>query len=305
MKFKSSMLLIVLALLWGPTFLFVKVAVVEIPPLTLVAARVSLAAVTLYVILKVQGRTLPRFGATWKHFAVAGLLFNALPYLLLSWGQQYIDSALAAMLIGTNPIFTMILAHLFMANDQFTPAKGSGVVLAFGGLLLLLAPALLEGAQATTWGLLAATGAAACYAIATVYGKIHLRGLPPLVGPTAQLIMASIYLLPLSLLIEQPYALPMPSWPALSSMLLLAIPSTALAFIIYYRAQEIASPTSLSMITYMVPVVAMVLGVVVLDEQLGWNAYLGFGLIIAGLMIVNGLVQSIGWRRLSSSTARP
>jgi len=294
MKIKTTIWLLVLAWLWGPAFLFVDVAVKEIPPLTLVAIRVSLAAVILYGILKVQGHTLPKWGSIWKHFTIVGLLYNALPYVLLSWGQQYIDSALAAILIGTSPFFTMLLAHLFTSTDRLTPAKIGGVAVGFAGLAILLAPALQAGVQATLWGLAASLLAAASYGAAIVYAQQTLRGLAPMVGPTAQLATASIILVPLALLVEQPYLLPMPSWPAATSLLLLAVLSTALAFTLYYRAMEITDATTLSMIAYMVPIVATILGVLVLHEQLGWHVYLGSVLVIGGVMAVNGLFRPVG-----------
>lgn len=305
MKIKIFIWLLILALLWGPSFLFVKVAVQDIPPLTLVAVRVSLAAVMLYGILRAQGHSLPKFGSIWKHFAVMGFLYNAVPYVLLSWGQQYIDSAPAAILIGTTPLFTMILAHLFMANDRLTSTKTVGVIVGFGGLVVLLAPALLGGLQATIWGLLAAVVAAASYGGAIVYAQKTLRGLPPLVGPTAQLTMAAIYLLPLSFVVERPYTMSLPSWSAIGSLLLLTVFSTALAFVIYYRAMEISSATTLSMVTYMIPIVATILGVMVLHERLGWNAYLGCVLVVLGVMVVNGALPSISWRRLTGVAMRP
>ena len=295
MKLKTLLLLVSLAFLWGIAFLFVQVAVRDIPPLTLVTARVGLAAAILYLILRAQGRNLPRFGAIWVHFAVMGLLYNAAPYVLLAWGQQYIDSALAAVFIGLTPLVTMLLAHLFTRDDHFTPAKTVGGSLGFAGLLALLGPALLAGVQATLLGLLAALGAAISYGAAIVYGKQKLQGVPPLVAPTAQLATAAFGLAPLSLLLEQPYSLPLPSWPALSAVLMLAVLSTALAFSIDSRALETTSASSLGMAGYMVPVVATIAGVLILDEQLAWNAYVGFAMILAGVLTVNGVFTFSGW----------
>jgi len=177
MGVKIFIWLVFLSLLWGPSFMFVKVAVQEIPPLTLVATRVSLAALMLYFVLRAQRRTLPAFGPIWKHFAVVGLLSNALPFTLLSWGELYIDSALAAILVGTTPLFTLILAHLFIADERLNTTKAGGVLLGFGGLIVLVAPALFSGVQATVLGLLAATGAAASYGAGIVYTRQNLRGL--------------------------------------------------------------------------------------------------------------------------------
>jgi drug/metabolite transporter (DMT)-like permease len=304
-KLKTLLWLVSLAFLWGIAFLFVQVAVRDIPPLTLVTARVGLGAAILYIILRAQGRNLPRLGPIWVHFAVMGLLYNAAPYVLLAWGQQHIDSALAAVFIGLTPLVTMVLAHLFTRDDHFTPAKMVGVGLGFAGLLALLGPALLAGVQATLLGLLAALGAAISYGAAIVYGKQTLQGLPPLVGPTAQLAAAAIGLAPLSLLLEQPYMLPLPSWPALSALLMLAVLSTALAFYIYYRAMESTSASTLGMAGYMVPVVATIAGVLVLKERLDWNAYAGFALILAGVLTVNGVLKFSGLVRAEKRAPRP
>ncbi len=297
MKLKTFGWLLVLAWLWGPAFLFVKVAVAEIPPFTLMATRVGIAAIILYIILKAQGHGLPKLGRIWIHFAVIGLLYSALPYVLLAWGQQYIDSALAAILIGMTPIFTMVFAHLFTTNERLSWIKISGVTIGFVGLVILMAPALLEGVAATTWGLLAALGGAASYGGAIVYAQQKLRGLPPLVGPTAQLTTAAIFLVPFALVIEQPFTLPLPSWSATGAFLLLVLLSTVLAFAIYYRVMEFIGATTMSMTTYMIPIVATILGVVVLHEQLGWPVYLGSVLILIGVMTVNGVFKSISWRR--------
>lgn len=305
MGWKTFSWLVLLALMWGPSFLFIKVAVEDISPLTLAAARVSLAATFLYAVLRLQGRNLPAVGPVWKHFAVMGFFSNALPFTLFSWGEQYIDSALAAILNGTTPLFTIILAHHFIADDRLTPAKIVGVLLGFAGLIALLAPALFGGVQANTWGLIGITVASASYGVAIVYGRKYLRGLQPLVGPTAQLAMASIYLLPLSLLLEQPFSMPMPSLAALGSLLVLAIVGTALAFIVYYRVMEMTSATNLSMITYLVPIVGTILGVVVLNERLGFNAYLGCALILLGVMTVNGVFRSLGWQPRADAVGRP
>lgn len=298
MRLKNFMWLALLSCLWGPSFLFIKVAVTEIPPLTLVTGRVGVAAALLYLVLRAQGQRLPRFGRVWGHLAVMGLLNNAVPFLLISWGEQYVDSALAAILNGTMPLFTIILAHFFVADDRMTPAKLVGVLAGFGGLLLLIAPSLVEGVHATTWGLTAVAIASASYALSAVYARNHLRGASPIV-PTAQLMLATLYLLPLALAVERPFNLPLPSWPALGSLLALAVLGTAMALVLYYHILNRTSPTFLSMVTYLLPVFGVILGVVVLDERLSWNAYAGCGLILFGVMVVNGVFRVLPWQRLA------
>ncbi len=144
MGLKNFLWLLLLASLWGPSFLFIKVAVGEIPPLTLVVGRVGVAGLLLYIALRMQGKNLPKFGPIWKRFAVVGFFSNALPFFLFSWGEQYIDSALAAILNGTTPLFTIVLAHFFIADDRMTRVKVTGTLLGFVGLVLLIFPSLLD-----------------------------------------------------------------------------------------------------------------------------------------------------------------
>jgi drug/metabolite transporter (DMT)-like permease len=278
-----------LSLLWGPAFLYMNVAVKEIPPLTLVAARVSLAALILLAILRVQGIALPRSRKSWKQFAFTGLTYNALPFFLISWSQQHIDSALAAILVGATPLFTMLMSRLLGGNEQLDRAKVIGALVGFGGVFVLFIPGLVGGVQVTILGMAAAVGAAASYGVALVYSHKYLRGQPPLVGPTAQLTMASLFLIPLSLIIDQPFSLALPSMKALGALLLLTVLSTALAFTLYYRFLEQTSATNLSLVTYLNPIVATVLGVLLLSEQVGPTTFLGTGLILFGAAIVNGL----------------
>ncbi len=299
MKLKNFLLLILLAALWGPSFLFIKVAVVEIPPLTLVLGRVGLAAVLLTVFLLVQGKSLPRSRTVWRHLAVMGLVHNAIPFVLFGWGELYIDSALASILNGTVPLFTIVLAHYFVADDRLTPAKLIGVLIGFGGLLLLMTPTFGDGLQGSTLGLVAVTLACLLYGVAIVYSRNNLRGLPPLVAPAGQMIMATIYLLPLSLLVDRPFSLALPTLPAIGSMLALGVLGTAVAFVVYYRLLETAPASYVSMTTYVIPVFGVILGVLVLNEQLTWHAYAGFALILLGVMIVNGLLRLGGKRPLT------
>jgi drug/metabolite transporter (DMT)-like permease len=293
MGLRNFLWLLLLASLWGPSFIFIKIAGEDIPPLTLVLGRVGVAALVLYIVLRLQGRNLPRFGPVWKHFAVAALVQSALPFALFNWGELHIDSALAAILNGTTPLFTILFAHFLITDERITPAKIGGILVGFGGLLLLIAPSLFDGVHATTWGLLAITMACVSYGIAIVYARLHLRGLPPLVAPASQLLLASLYMLPLSLLVDRPWSLSMPSLAAIASVLALGVLGTALAFVIYYMLIDNTSATYVSTVTYVVPVFGVALGVLVLGEQLHWTAYAGCLLILTGVMIVNDVFREI------------
>ncbi len=302
---QNLLVLLLLALLWGPSFFFIKIAVSEISPLTLVLGRVGIAAGLLYLLLRLRGQRLPKFGPIWKHFAVIGFFSNALPFTLFNWSELYISSALASILNGTTPLFTLVLAHFFVADDRVTPLKAVGALMGFGGLVVLIAPSLFGGVHATTLGLIAATSAAASYGIALVYTRKYLRGLPPLVGPTAQLLVATVYIAPLAFIIDQPWTGPIPSWQAVGSLLFLAVLGTGVAFVFYYRLIERASATFVSMVTYLVPVVGLALGVFILNEQPGWNAYAGGALILLGVMIVNGAFRFAHRRIVAGLGVKP
>lgn len=289
MNWKNLSLLLLLAGLWGPSFLFIKVAVQDVPPLTLAFGRVIIGAAVLLTILRWQRRRLPRERQLWRSLAVVALVHNALPFVLFGWGEQYIDSALASILNGTTPLFTIVLAHFFVAGDRLTVAKLGGVIVGFAGLVLLTLPSLQDGLQSSTLGILAVTAAAASYGVAIVYTRNHLRGLPPLVAPASQLSLAALYLLPLMMIVDQPWRLSLPSAAAIGSLLALGVLGTGFAFVVYYRLLETAEPTYVSMVTYVIPVFGVVLGVLVLGERLSWYSLAGFALILLGVMIVNGL----------------
>jgi drug/metabolite transporter (DMT)-like permease len=292
MNWKNMALLILLAALWGPSFLFIKVAVEDIPPLTLVLGRVAVGAAFLFAALSLRGGRLPAERTLWRRLAVLAFLHNALPWVLFSWGEQYIDSALASILNGTTPLFTIILAHFFVAGDRMTASKVLGVLLGFAGLSLLILPSLAGGVQASTWGIVAVTIASASYGVAIIYSRNHLRGLPKLVAPTTQLILATLYMLPIALIVDRPWTLPPPPPAAWLSLLALGVLGSGLAFIVYYRLLESANPTYISMVTYVIPIFGVILGVLVLNEQLTWLTLAGFALILLGVMVVNGLLAN-------------
>jgi drug/metabolite transporter (DMT)-like permease len=309
MKAKNLFLLLLLATLWGPSFMLIKVAVSEIPPITLVAGRIGLAAILLYAILRLSGGNLPRPGKIWISLAIVALFHNSFPFVLLSWSEQRIDSALAAILNGLTPLFTIVIAHLMTADDRLTPAKAIGVSLGLAGIMFFVAPSMQAGIQASTWGILGVVTVAASYGFAMVFARKRLSGLPPLVAPTGQMILATLYLLPLMLLIDRPFSRPLPSVQAMGAVATLSVLGTVLAFIVYYRLLRSAAASYVSMVTYVVPLIGVLLGLVILDEHLAWNDYAGFGLILLGVLIVNGAFRGLrapgAKDRLASAASNP
>jgi drug/metabolite transporter (DMT)-like permease len=287
MKFKNILLLVLLASLWGPSFLFIKIAVQEISPLQLAALRIGLAAVLINVFLLLKGQLLTTNLKFWKHVAVAGFFAHTVPFILINWGEQYIDSALASILNGLTPLSTIVLANFMISEEKLTKQKLFGVLLGFAGLIILVLPNIISGLEATQAGIFAVTIGAISYGVAMVYSKKHLKNCPPVHAPSAQLLVASIYLIPISLLFESPTNLLNVSWEAIGSVLILTVFGTAIAFVLYYKLLEVASASYLSLVTYLMPIYGVLLGVLFMNEIISMEMVAGMALILAGIMVVN------------------
>ena len=281
----NYLLLVGLGVIWGSSYMFIRIAVAEVPPITLVASRLVLAALVLIIALRAAGRPIPRSKQLWGAYAVMGFLSGALPYVLISWGEQYIHSSLAALLQATMPIFTVVLA-LFLANDErMSWTMVLGVVLGFAGVAVLMLPDLRQGLQANLLGQLAIVASSLSYAGATVFARNRLRGQPPLTSTMGQLTAGALYTLPLSILIDRPFDLS-PSPAAIASWLALTILGTVVAYVIYYALIDRASATFVSTVTYIIPIVGLILGAIVLDEPVTMNLLVSAALIILGVLLV-------------------
>jgi drug/metabolite transporter (DMT)-like permease len=284
-RYTSLILLLVLGTLWGSSYLFIKVGVGEVPPLTLVGGRLILSAVLLWILLLASGQPVPRRRAQWGTYAVVGLLSGLVPYTLVAWGEQYISSSLAALLQSTMPMFTVMLAHFLVPDERLTGIKIVGVVIGFVGVGILLLPDLRQGVRANVLGQLAIVGSSLSYAASTVFARSRMRGQPPLVSTTGQITMALVFTLPLSLLIDRPFDLS-PSWAALGAWIGLAILGTVLAYILYYALIDRESATFVSTVTYIIPISGLILGALVLGEPLSLTFFVSLGLILVGVLLV-------------------
>lgn len=291
MKIRNILLLLLLASMWGPSFLFIKVAVAEIPPITLAASRIVLAAVTLYIFLLISGSRFKKSASFWKHVAITGFFAQSLPFILISWGEIYIDSALASILNGLTPLFTVILANFMIADEKMNVQKVTGTILGFIGLIVLLSPNFTSDIKASFWGIFAITLAAASYGMGMVYTRIYLKGTPPMHAPASQLLIASVYMIPFSLWMDGPLDFSAISFNALGSVLILAVFGTAIAYVVYFRIIENTSASFLSMVTYLLPIFGVVLGVTFLDESISIETIIGAICILIGLMIANNVLK--------------
>jgi drug/metabolite transporter (DMT)-like permease len=281
----NLLLLLILGTIWGSSYLFIKVTVAEVPPLTLVAGRLTLAAVILWAVMVASRQAMPRRRSLWGAYTVMGFFSGTLPYVLISWGEQYISSGLAALLQATMPIFTVLMAHFAIREERLTVASVLGVAVGFAGVAVLMLPDLRQGLHASLWGQAAIVASSASYAGAAVYARLRLRGQSPMASTTGQLTMGAVLTLPLALLIDRPFHLsPSPqAWWAWLGLILLG---TVIAYIIYYAIIERTSATFVSMVTYVIPVNGLLLGALVLNEALTLNVLVSAALILAGVVLV-------------------
>jgi drug/metabolite transporter (DMT)-like permease len=277
--------LLSLSVLWGGSFFFAKVALGELGPFTVVFARVSLAALALALVVPL------RRDAPWPAYFAMGLLNNALPFSLIFWGQTEIASGLASILNATTPLFTLVVAHVLTADEKIDRTKIAALLIGLLGVVVLIGPAALVGGAAL-WAQAACLAAALSYAFAGVYGRRFRRmGIAPAEAAAGQVTASAVLILPIMLIVDQPWLLSAP--PSLAVCLALAglaLLSTALAYVLYFRILAAAGATNLLLVTFLIPVTAILLGAVVLGERLEPRHFAGMTLIGVGLALIDGRI---------------
>jgi drug/metabolite transporter (DMT)-like permease len=281
------LLLVTLSILWGGSFFFAKLAVLELPPLTVALGRVAIAATILIVLARMTGVALPDRMTAWRPYLLMGLLNNAVPFGLIFWGQTHIPSGLAAILNATTPLFTALVAHAATADERLNTARLVGVAAGLAGVTVMIGPDLLRALGADVLGQLACLLAAVSYAFAGVYGR-RFRGEPPLRVAAGQLVASSVLLAPVVILLDRPWTLAPPSATAIAALVALAALSTALAYLIYFRILARAGATNVALVTFLIPVSAILLGTLLLGEQLEPRHLAGMAAIAVGLAAIDG-----------------
>lgn len=282
-------LLATLSVLWGGAFFFTGVILRELPPLTVLVLRVGIAALVLLPVVWMAGLKMPRKAGIWGSFFIMGAINSAIPFFLLIWSQTEIPTGLAAILNAATPLATVIVAHLFTTDEKMTGNRLIGVVVGLGGVAVMIGPAALGGFSANLLAQLAALGAPVSYAFGSVYGRRFRRlGVAPLVIATGQLICATLVTVPLALICDRPWTLPMPDAVTWAAVIAFAVLSTSLAFVIYFRLLATAGATNLVLVTFLIPVSAILLGVLVLGERLELKHLVGMALIGLGLAAIDG-----------------
>lgn len=293
--------LLALSGLWGGSFFFFKVLVAELPPFTVVLGRVGIAALALNLLLFARRDPLdlaPRF---WGRILVLGLINNVIPFSLIAFGETRITSGSAAILNATTPIFTILIAHFFTADEKLTVPKGLGVLAGFLGVAVLTGPEALSGfGRGNLVGDGACLLAALVYGLGALYGR-RFKGISPLKIATGQVTASTLILLPLAGLVDRPWTLAMPSTGAWMALLALALLSTALAYLLYFRILAVAGATNLVLATFLLPASALMLGALFLDEAVTLNALTGMALIGMGLAAIDGRLWSVTRRALDGT----
>ncbi len=279
--------LVLLGALWGGSFFFARIAVAEIPPLALVLYRVAIAALVLHLWLRLRGISFAPVLARPGSFLFLALLNNVIPFSLIFTGQTEIGAGLASVFYATTPLWTILVANLLTSDEKISTMKIAGVAIGIAGAAVMIGPGLLSNLGGPTWAKFAVIGAAVSYAFAVVYAK-RFKGISPTVVATGQLTCATVLMLPIVFFLYSPAEIVTSDIPIWMAVLVLAILTTAFAFILYFNLIASAGATNASLVTLLVPVSAILLGTVFLGEKLETFEFGGMILIMASLIIIDG-----------------
>jgi drug/metabolite transporter (DMT)-like permease len=298
-------LLLLLSLLWGGSFFFVGVAVKELPPFTIVAARVCLAAALLWLTAPLTGLSAAKVRAQAPALAALGLINNAIPFSLIVWGQTHLASGLAAILNATTPVATVVVAHFLTVSEKLTARRLAGALIGFAGVATMIGPDLARGLVDDVAAEAAALTAAVSYAFASVFARrFRGLGLAPIDVAAGQVTSAGLMLIPVALLVERPWSLPAPSLPVVAALVALAALSTALAYVVYFRILAGAGATNVVLVTLLAPATSILLGAAFLGERLAARQFLGLAAIAAGLASIDGRLPQAARARLQRRVRR-
>lgn len=298
-------LLLTLSLLWGGSFFFGQVALAELRPFTVVLGRVGIAAVALWMLVGLTGQRVSMSPRAWGRFFAMGAINNLIPFSLLLWSQTRITSSLASILNATAPLFVVLLAHFFTRDERMTVGRVGGVVAGLIGVAVMIGPEALRGRGDHLVAQLAALGAPVAYALAAIYGRRFHKD-PPMVTAAGQVTATTVMILPLALAIDRPWEIASLMPATIVAVVGLALLSTALAYVLFFRILATAGATNIILVTLLVPASALVLGMSVLGERLTATQFAGMALIGLGLALIDGRpVASLAGRLRSQRQPSP
>ncbi|HET7607017.1 MAG TPA: DMT family transporter [Sphingomicrobium sp.] len=292
------LILLVLALIWGGAFFFIGVAVRHVQPLTYVWLRLTIGAAALWAWLAFKGERISLPREVWGSILLLALLNNAIPFTLFGWGQTHIASGLASILNATTPIWGVVVAHFLTRDERMSPRKLAGVLLGFGGVAVMIGPSLLSSLGTSGLAQLACVVASLSYALAAVWARRFKKlGVSPFSVTTGQLTAGAVVMLPMSMIVDQPWTQALPPLSAWMAIAALALLCTAFGYVLYFRLIDRAGATNALLVTLLVPPVAILLGALFLGESLAPQDFAGLALIAFGLAAIDGRVLTSRSRR--------
>jgi drug/metabolite transporter (DMT)-like permease len=279
----------ILAILWGGAFFLIEVGLRSFPPITLVFIRVAFAVPPMWIAMRLMGMTLPRSAGDWGLLTVVGALNCALPFTLFFWGQQYLDSGYAAILNATTPLWGVVTAHFMTRDEKATPARIIGVLTGMAGIIIMVGPAAMQGLSNNLLAQIACVISTVFYSLAAIYGRrLSQTTLTPMAVATGQTMMAAVLMIPIVLIVDQPWTMDMPRLDATMAGLTLALLSTALAYTLYFRLIDRAGASNAQLVAFLMPILAVILGITFLGESLSAGQMIGAAVIALGLIILDG-----------------
>jgi len=283
-------LLISLSIIWGGSFFFNAVALRELPPLVVVWGRISIGCLVLAVILGFSSVEVRPHLSRWRDFLIMGVLNTAIPFSLIVWGQQYIESGLAAVINATTPAFTILIANFFTTDERASVRKFAGAIIGLGGVAVLIGTDALTGFGNHIFGQAAIMGAALSYACAATYAR-RLYGVPPMVTAFGQLTASTLVMLPVMFLVCRPWELSLPGLDVLGAVVGLGLICSALAYILFFRILASAGATNVQLVTLLIPFSASALGIAFLGEPFSWRLIVGMVVVSTAALLINGRLR--------------
>jgi drug/metabolite transporter (DMT)-like permease len=287
MKLKEWGAFVVLGLIWGSSFLWIKIGVEDITPFVLVTLRISFGLIGLLVVMALTRQSFPRDRNTILKYIFMGVFNLVLPFLLITWGETKIDSSMAAILNGAQPLFIIVIAHFWLHDEKITLPRLGGLIIGFIGVVVIVAQDLKPGSQPIdVLGQLAVVLAAISYATALTFSRKYLRGTKPVVQSTMILVIGAIIMWTLTPVTTHPTVLPSTplTWIAVIWLGLLGL---CIAYLLFFYLNNVWGPTRASLVTYIFPIVGVFLGIIFLNEQPSWNMVIGSLLVVGGIIVVN------------------
>ena len=287
MKLKEWLVFTALGTIWGTSFLWIKIAVAETGPIVLVGFRLLFGLLGLLVVMLFRRQAFPRDRRVLLAFAFMGVFNTAVPFFLITWGETRIDSSLASILNGTVPLFTIVIAHFWLRDEKITLPRIAGLIVGFIGIVVLVSRDLRpEGLHGDAWGQLAVLAAAISYATAITFSRRNLRGQPPVLQSFMVLLIADALVWMAAPAVEQP--MNFPNTPlAWFAILWLGVLGSCVAYLLYFWLINAWGPTRASLVSYVFPVVGLILGIIFLHESADWRILVGSALIVGGILVVN------------------